>query len=865
MSYRRFYTPQRDSSERHPRNLDPTLQLQRDRISNDLKLKSRFEHIFEKYAKDFSNVGDEIDMETGEVVVNNGHLEYMQHERDVGSTASSQFLAAFEEELEVENGDGGEHGQNEDVDGASEDDLAPQITEPETEEHEDNEEDGDDEEDELSIDHTDSQRTSMHISRSHTPATIHYEEHGYDTDRNAHDVEDAEDSGDEDEYAHATSRHEHLDSSPHDGRSSSTSSSDRHDYALDKSIVQSTEMLPFSMEESLNALAAHQDDSGRIDPAAIQDLSMSIANQIANFLTHFTTGRLNHQPHHSRDPWSVPPLPKDAFAPPMSLRRATPDSQRHPSVMDSPGASSLWAPVPDARRTRPTKRLKKVHQIDPDLLADGEQEDSPSSREASEAPDYAPAYAQHSIPPYPLFYSKTNTKFSRQEDELIKRLREVDGMSWKQMTAYFPQRSAVGLQSRYTRAARHLPRPVVVKREIVEILDGDDDTQSESTPNWRLIPPHSNHASLGPPETPLLRRALGNHPHQRDDSPVTIPDDDDTETTPSHPAYSSMPPPGYGYPPPGYFYPPPGQQGYPYTPYGGYPPPNGMWYPQMKPPKVPKPRAYHNKPESQPRHTRFDTTQGDGRFGILKTDKPMQMARESTAQQHIIGPMTASTGAFGVLRVGKSKGKRPNYPRRQRQASTPIPYKEGDPHAFARPSSQAPPPEPFRPGFDYIAANAQRASQEPNGADEPLRVISLLSEEPNNSPYPDEMTEANDGPYFLGNVARVDGHKSDDAPFLGEDGHQQQMQDSSPALPTPPSDSSVKFTRPKTHGVAPEATMVAPKAVTATPGTTMAKKRASSVYGTPTPATQPRVLTPDIGVVRVRPRPIHEDSDDELA
>lgn len=54
------------------------------RARNNLKLKSRFESIFEKYGKDFSSMGDEIDLKTGAIVVDNGHLQEMQNEQDVG-------------------------------------------------------------------------------------------------------------------------------------------------------------------------------------------------------------------------------------------------------------------------------------------------------------------------------------------------------------------------------------------------------------------------------------------------------------------------------------------------------------------------------------------------------------------------------------------------------------------------------------------------------------------------------------------------------------------------------------------------------------------------------------------------------------
>ncbi|PGH16385.1 hypothetical protein AJ80_05235 [Polytolypa hystricis UAMH7299] len=58
---------------------------------NDLKLKSRFEAIFEKYGKDFSSVGDEIDLATGNIVVNNGHIQKMRDEHDPGSQGNGEF------------------------------------------------------------------------------------------------------------------------------------------------------------------------------------------------------------------------------------------------------------------------------------------------------------------------------------------------------------------------------------------------------------------------------------------------------------------------------------------------------------------------------------------------------------------------------------------------------------------------------------------------------------------------------------------------------------------------------------------------------------------------------------------------------
>ena len=67
----------------------PENDLHMRRAQNDRRLKSIFESIFEKYGRDFDGIGDEIDMETGEIVVNNGHLQRMTSERDTGDVKCS--------------------------------------------------------------------------------------------------------------------------------------------------------------------------------------------------------------------------------------------------------------------------------------------------------------------------------------------------------------------------------------------------------------------------------------------------------------------------------------------------------------------------------------------------------------------------------------------------------------------------------------------------------------------------------------------------------------------------------------------------------------------------------------------------------
>ena len=63
----------------------PDRDIEELRAENNARLKSTFESIFEKYGRDFSGIGDEIDLETGKVLVNNGHLLGMKDETDAGA------------------------------------------------------------------------------------------------------------------------------------------------------------------------------------------------------------------------------------------------------------------------------------------------------------------------------------------------------------------------------------------------------------------------------------------------------------------------------------------------------------------------------------------------------------------------------------------------------------------------------------------------------------------------------------------------------------------------------------------------------------------------------------------------------------
>ncbi|ELR03580.1 hypothetical protein GMDG_06234 [Pseudogymnoascus destructans 20631-21] len=78
----------------------PEANMEAARQKLDNKLKSTFEAIFEKYGKDFSGIGDEIDLRTGEIIVDNGHLAEMHNETDAGKGRGRGILRAFTEEPE---------------------------------------------------------------------------------------------------------------------------------------------------------------------------------------------------------------------------------------------------------------------------------------------------------------------------------------------------------------------------------------------------------------------------------------------------------------------------------------------------------------------------------------------------------------------------------------------------------------------------------------------------------------------------------------------------------------------------------------------------------------------------------------------
>lgn len=342
--------------------------LVHDRRRNDGRLKSRFEHIFAKYEKDFTGIGDEIDLDSGEVVVNNGHLQSMRHEVDPGKGASSQLVRAFAHDLERES----EEDVSDEDTGLEEEGSAgkPII---------------------MDDDETDSSESK---SSGYTSSGVLTNEDGGDRDdenSRTSPMEPDELSSDfyQDETDSASrnskpipSQQADITNGPHftfelQGDISTTST----DTSRDPSPAMLLENMPF-FKESMEAMQNHSKAGGPIDQEAIQALGKSIASQLAQFMSQGASKR-NGRPvgpiHDKASPWNYPPLPMDKrqrtpTPPPPALSSSAALFGASPG-----GGASLWAPQehPRPRKRRRTKLRALAAASDDDDEIDPLQSDSP--------------------------------------------------------------------------------------------------------------------------------------------------------------------------------------------------------------------------------------------------------------------------------------------------------------------------------------------------------------------------------------------------------------------------------------------------------------------------------------------------------
>jgi hypothetical protein len=139
--------PEEEGLDLEEYDYDPHAELQHRRAELDNKLKSTFESIFAKYERDFDGIGDEIDLATGEIVVNNGHLLQMLNERDAGLEYDDDEVEDSENDESV-SGDG----WSDDREGSSRDGVLNGVVDDsdQVSEEQDDEEDSEGEEEDTS-------------------------------------------------------------------------------------------------------------------------------------------------------------------------------------------------------------------------------------------------------------------------------------------------------------------------------------------------------------------------------------------------------------------------------------------------------------------------------------------------------------------------------------------------------------------------------------------------------------------------------------------------------------------------------------------------------------------------------------------
>lgn len=317
-------------------SVDDNPDLARDRRANDARLKSRFEHIFAKYGKDFDGVGDEIDLETGRIIVNNGHIARMQHEVDPGQRSSAQVLRVLggSRQGDIVNTTRGEETVIEDSAEEMEDDAELTVVGTSGYSGSDNEDEDDSEEsskdwarapDELSSDfYPTLEATPERIqSMSNLPLQKSTARHQVDTDQAV-------------------------------GLSKKTSRS--------KSPGESPMELPL-LRESMKAMQALPGQRGVVDPDMIQALGQSIANQLAKFMTGDSKKPKRKSPSQraAKDSrWEYPMLPGDRIE-----RTPSPSLPESPSAalfVTSPNReASVWAPQQQRRRRKSRLRSQVSH------------------------------------------------------------------------------------------------------------------------------------------------------------------------------------------------------------------------------------------------------------------------------------------------------------------------------------------------------------------------------------------------------------------------------------------------------------------------------------------------------------------------
>ena len=475
------YNPQASDAQ-----FDP--QLGHDRREKKRKLQQRFEHIFDKYGRDFEGVGDEIDIETGLILVDNGHLKNMRHEVDPGN--SSESVQALPQNSQHpgeidEPGAGGSDAESEkgldDADGPAFDDQGS----------------------------TSGDNNNGYFSAREQTA-------GSDTSPS-----EAEDSAPEPGLNKSSSRR--IEDPPNDVDSDEELTAEPGD------ILSQIPSLRASM---LDIQTKHKSGQG-MDQDAIQALGMSIAKQVANFVNQDNCQTPKSKRKSANDSiWNYPDLPPEGdYQPQQKKRRVRSPSPFPYYTGPSPGQKSLWAPM---AHPRPRKKYKRRNADPPPEEPVREETESwfitenggsipepemqteggirrtccncqcsnsliwrkgpdgmlcnacgmyyyryglirpfepQSESEGSDMSDESEVEIERQPAEYSANTSRRlnkdpqNVRFKLDEDALIIRLKEIDRLSWEKIAKHFPGRTAYGVQCRYSKKLH--ARPVEARAYLV--------------------------------------------------------------------------------------------------------------------------------------------------------------------------------------------------------------------------------------------------------------------------------------------------------------------------------------------------------------------------------------------------------------
>ncbi|KAK0259059.1 hypothetical protein LTS09_006348 [Friedmanniomyces endolithicus] len=453
-----------DKSSEEPATLvecdDATGLFQHERHENDQRLRICFEQIFDKYARDFTDVGDEIDIETGEIVVNNGHLENMQHEVDPGDCQSLQFVKDFAEELEHEDETGDSEGNE-----GSEGTASELGTEAEEEE--------------------DYGEASAHAGTAFGALTQNPAPFALDPLLQ--------------ELSHAAF--------PAELPEMSTTLS-----GVDDTTTPDAQGVP-AVQSSMLSLISKAETDRRIGPEAIEALGVSIANQLAKYMVG-SKGQAKGKKRKPKDTtWDFPELPAFKRQRTIPTHPARPHLPQLSTVLSPSGKppkeslESIWAPARHPRYHPPKPSPLPPSPAKADDAAETNADHVPTESVTQDAHDspmengvpplkechhcqiratitWRPGPDGHDLcnacgmywyrydllrplrreaPEPPSDDESSNksrrstntgsrhTRFSIEEDALIIKLKEIDHLSWERIAHHFRGRSHYGVQCRYAK------------------------------------------------------------------------------------------------------------------------------------------------------------------------------------------------------------------------------------------------------------------------------------------------------------------------------------------------------------------------------------------------------------------------------